>query len=78
MTKVLIIILAIFLGHILCGLICAIHWLSGYKSFSWVDFLLLSILGPIIIIIWVGGEIYCWIVAKINKINERRRIKRNS
>jgi hypothetical protein len=37
------------------------------QHFTIIDFLLLSLVGPIIVLIWVVGEIYCWIISQLNK-----------
>jgi hypothetical protein len=78
MIKVILIAVSIILLHLVCGLICITIILNNPKTYNIVDVLLLSAIGPIIILIWVIGDLYCWIVAKINKINERRRIKKQS
>jgi hypothetical protein len=52
--------------------------LNNPKAFTLVDVLLLSVIGPIIILIWVSGDLYCWIIAKIYKLSECRRIKKQS
>jgi hypothetical protein len=52
--------------------------LNNPKTYTIVDVLLLSVIGPIVILIWIGGDLYCWILAKINKLNERRRVKKQS
>jgi hypothetical protein len=78
MINVILIIVSVVLTHLVCGLVCITVMLNNPKSYTIVDVLLLSVIGPIIILIWVIGDLYCWIVAKINKINERRRIKKQS
>ena len=78
MIKVILITVSILLTHLVCGLLCITVMLNNPKSFTIVDILLLSIIGPIIILIWIIGDLYCWIVAKINELNERRRIKKQS
>lgn len=78
MIKVILIVGIILLIHLLCGLICITIMLNNPKTYTLIDVLLLSAIGPIIILIWVVGDLYCWILAKINKINERRRIKKQS
>ena len=78
MIKVILIAISIVLLHLVCGLICITILLNNPKTYTIVDVLLLSVIGPIIILIWVGGDLYCWILAKINKLNERRRIKKQS
>ena len=78
MIKVILITVSIILLHLACGLTCITIMLNNPKTYTIVDVLLLSVIGPIIILIWVIGDLYCWIVAKINKINEHRRIKKQS
>jgi hypothetical protein len=78
MIKVILIAVSIILLHLVCGLICITIVLNNPKTYNIVDVLLLSAIGPIIILIWVCGDLYCWILAKINKLNERRRIKKQS
>lgn len=78
MIKVILIIVNVLLIHLLCSLICVTIMLNNPKTYTLVDVLLLSIIGPIVILIWVVGNLYCWILAKIHKLNERRRIKKQS
>ena len=78
MIKAILIVVSILLIHLLCGLICITIILNNSKTYTLVDVLLLSAIGPIIILIWVVGDLYCWILAKIHKLNERRRIKKQS
>lgn len=78
MIKAILIVVSILLIHLLCGLICITIILNNPKTYTLVDVLLLSAIGPIIILIWVVGDLYCWILAKIHKLNERRRIKKQS
>ena len=80
MIKILLIIFGILSLHVLCGIICIRHWIGQTPYYTIIDFLLLSLLGPLFILIWIIGECYCWILAQINKIknNERRRIKKQS
>jgi hypothetical protein len=37
------------------------------QHFTIIDFLLLSLVGPILVLIWILGEIYCWIISQLNK-----------
>lgn len=78
MINIILIIVSVVLTHLACGLVCITVMLNNPKSYTVVDVLLLSVIGPVIILIWVIGDLYCWIVAKINKINEHRRIKKQS
>lgn len=78
MINIILIIVSVVLTHLACGLVCVTVMLNNPKCYTIIDVLLLSVIGPIIILIWVIGDLYCWIVAKINKINERRRIKKQS
>ena len=78
MIKVLLIIFCIISIHILCGIIC-IHRLIGQAQYyTIIDFLLLSLFGPLLILIWIIGECYCWLLVQINKLknNECRRTKK--
>jgi hypothetical protein len=78
MIKAILIAVGILLTHLVCGLICITVMLNNPKSFTIVDILLLSVIGPIIILIWIIGDLYCWILANVKKLNERRRIKKQS
>lgn len=78
MIKVILIVVSILLIHLLCGLMCITIMLNNPKTYTLIDVLLLSAIGPIIILIWVVGDLYCWILAKIHKLNERRRTKKQS
>ncbi len=80
MIKVLLIIFCIIFLHILCGIMC-IHRLIGQTQYyTLIDFLILSLLGPLLILIWIVSECYCWFIVQINKIknNECRRTKKSS
>ena len=76
MIKFILMAISIILLHLVCGLICITIMLNNPKTYTIVDVLLLSAIGPIIILIWVSSDLDWWILAKINKINERRRIKK--
>lgn len=78
MIETILIIVSILLIHLVCGLICIIIMLNNPKTYTVIDILLLSIISPIIILIWIGGDLYCWILAKIHKLNERRKLKKQS
>jgi hypothetical protein len=67
MIKVLLIILCVISIHILCGIICICRLMGLPQHFTIIDFLLLSLVGPIIVLIWILGEIYCWIISQLNK-----------
>jgi hypothetical protein len=61
------IIFCIIAIHVLCGISCIYH-LTGFSShFTIIDFLLLCVLGPIIVLMWVLGEIYCWVISQLNR-----------
>ena len=78
MIKVLLIIFGITSLHILCGIVC-IHRLIGQAQYyTIIDFLILSLFGPFLILIWAISECYFWLLVQINKIqkNECRRIKK--
>ena len=61
------IIFCIIAIHVLCGISCIYH-LTGFSShFTIIDFLLLCVLGPIIVLMWVLGEIYCWVIGQLNR-----------
>ena len=76
--KIILIVISIILLHLLCGLICITRILNNSKTCLLIDVLLLSAIGPIIILIWVSRDLYYRILAKIHKLNERRRIKKQS
>jgi hypothetical protein len=78
MVNIILIIFGVILVHLTCGLICIMVMLNNPKSYTVIDVLLLSVIGPIIILLWILSDVYCWITAKINKLNERRRIKKQS
>jgi nucleoside recognition membrane protein YjiH len=60
------IIFCIIAIHILCGISC--YHLTGFSSyFTIIDFLLLCVLGPIIVLMWVLGEIYYWVISQLNR-----------
>ena len=67
MIKILLIILCVISIHILCGILCVCCLMGFPQHFTIIDFLLLSLVGPIIILIWILGEIYCWIISQLNK-----------
>jgi hypothetical protein len=76
--KIILIAVGIILLHLLCGLICIIRIFNNPKICTLIDVLLLSAIGPIIILIWVSRYLYYLILAKIHKLNERRRTKKQS
>jgi hypothetical protein len=80
MIKVLLIIICIISLHILCGVVCIHRLIKHAQYYTLIDFLLLSLFGPLIVLIWVLGECYCWLIVQINKIknNECRRTKEQS
>ena len=80
MIKGLLIIFCIISIHILCGIICTRRLIGQTQFYTMIDFLVLSLFGPLLILIWIIGECYCWILAQIKKIknNECRRIKKQS
>lgn len=78
MIKGLLIIFGIISLHILCGILCIPRLIEQIRYYTIIDFLLLSLFGPLIIFIWIVSECYCWFLIQINKIknNERRRVKK--
>jgi hypothetical protein len=80
MIKVLLIIFCVISLHILCGIVCINRLIGQAQYYTIVDFLVLSLLGPFLILIWIISECYCWFLIQINKINnnERRRVKKQS
>jgi hypothetical protein len=80
MIKVLLIIFSIISIHILCGIICINRLIGQAQYYTIVDFLVLSLFGPLLILVWAISECYCWFLVQITKIknNERRRIKKQS
>ena len=80
MIKILLILFGIVSIYILCGIIC-IHRLIGQAQYyTLIDFLVLSLLGPLLILIWILSECYCWVLIQIKKIknHECRRTKKQS
>jgi hypothetical protein len=74
--KILIVLFIIIFIHVLCGVLCMYHMSNSSRSFDIIDFLLLSILGPLMVAIWLIGDLYCWFITKINKKHEYRGIKK--
>ncbi len=78
MIKILLIIFCITSIHILCGIICINRLIGQAQYYTIIDFLLLSLFGPLLILIWIICECYCWLLIRINKLknNECRRTKK--
>lgn len=70
MIKFLVFLVILFIIHIFCGFICVYKLLHTSKSFNFGDLILLSIVGPYIILIWLIGDFYYWCYSKFkNKKN---------
>lgn len=61
------IVFVIIIIHIFCGLICMHQLLNNPKSFNLGDLILLSIVGPYIILVWIVSDFCCWCYSKFKK-----------
>ena len=77
MFTIFIILFSVFIIHIICGFICFLKIVDSDKTLLFKDLCFISLFAPLILIIWVIGDAYCWILSLIyRKKNERRRIEK--